>query len=80
LDGLRPRFIDWWMHKPLPVDADLLPVEVPRFQPPFRLCPPHSSAKQTAYELTYFRKLAQPLPTHFVLGTLLLPAILQYHF
>uniref|UniRef100_A0A0R0KUF6 CRM domain-containing protein n=1 Tax=Glycine max TaxID=3847 RepID=A0A0R0KUF6_SOYBN len=68
LDGLRPRFIDWWMHKPLPVDADLLPVEVPRFQPPFRLCPPHSSAKQTAYELTYFRKLAQPLPTHFVLG------------
>ncbi|KAL5123004.1 Chloroplastic group IIA intron splicing facilitator CRS1, chloroplastic [Glycine soja] len=68
LDGLGPRFIDWWMHKPLPVDADLLPVEVPRFQPPFRLCPPHSSAKQTAYELTYFRKLAQPLPTHFVLG------------
>ncbi|KAL5745038.1 hypothetical protein ACOSP7_026184 [Xanthoceras sorbifolium] len=25
LDGLGPRFIDWWMWKPLPVDADLLP-------------------------------------------------------
>lgn len=80
LDGLGPRFIDWWMHKPLPVDADLLPEEVPGFQPPFRLCPPHSSAKLTDYELTYFRKLAQSLPTHFVLGTLLLPAILQYRF
>lgn len=68
LDGLGPRFIDWWMHKPLPVDADLLPEEVPGFQPPFRLCPPHSSAKLTDYELTYFRKLAQSLPTHFVLG------------
>lgn len=68
LDGLGPRFIDWWMHKPLPVDADLLPEEVPGFQPPFRLCPPHSSAKLTDYELTYFRKLAHPLPTHFVLG------------
>ncbi|RDY08091.1 Chloroplastic group IIA intron splicing facilitator CRS1, chloroplastic, partial [Mucuna pruriens] len=68
LDGLGPRFIDWWMHKPLPVDADLLPEEVPGFQPPFRLCPPHSSAKLTDYELTYFRKLAYPLPFHFVLG------------
>ncbi|XP_027349462.1 chloroplastic group IIA intron splicing facilitator CRS1, chloroplastic isoform X2 [Abrus precatorius] len=68
LDGLGPRFIDWWMHKPLPVDADLLPEEVPGFHPPFRLCPPHSSAKLTDYELTYFRKLAYPLPTHFVLG------------
>ncbi|KAK7340945.1 hypothetical protein VNO77_21663 [Canavalia gladiata] len=68
LDGLGPRFIDWWMHKPLPVDADLLPQEVPGFQPPFRLCPPHSSPKLTDYELTYFRKLAHPLPTHFVLG------------
>lgn len=76
LDGLGPRFIDWWMHKPLPVDADLLPEEVPGFHPPFRLCPPHCSAKLTDYELTYFRKLAHPLPTHFVLGTLPLPAIL----
>ncbi|CAJ1843528.1 unnamed protein product [Sphenostylis stenocarpa] len=68
LDDLGPRFTDWWMHKPLPVDADLLPEEVPGFQPPLRLCPPHASAKLTDYELTYFRKLARPLPTHFVLG------------
>ncbi|KAK7317461.1 hypothetical protein RJT34_01719 [Clitoria ternatea] len=68
LDGLGPRFIDWWMHKPLPIDADMLPEEVPGFHTPFRLCPPHSSSKLTDYELTYFRKLAQLLPTHFVLG------------
>jgi len=71
LDDLGPRFTDWWMPKPFPVDADLLPEDVPGFQPPLRLCPPHSSAKLSDYELTYFRKLAQPLPTHFVLGTLL---------
>ncbi|XP_059449206.1 chloroplastic group IIA intron splicing facilitator CRS1, chloroplastic isoform X2 [Corylus avellana] len=68
LDGLGPRFIDWWMHKPLPVDADLLPEVVPGFRPPFRLCPPHARAKLTNDELTYLRKLAHPLPTHFVLG------------
>ncbi|KAF8399079.1 hypothetical protein HHK36_014945 [Tetracentron sinense] len=64
LDGLGPRFIDWWMPKPLPVDADLLPEVVPGF----RLCSPHVRSKLTDYELTYFRKLARPLPTHFVLG------------
>ncbi|KAK7374873.1 hypothetical protein VNO80_08316 [Phaseolus coccineus] len=68
LDDLGPRFIDWWMAKPLPVDADLLPEDVPGFQPPLRICPPHSCAKISDYELTYFRKLAQLLPTHFVLG------------
>ncbi|KAF1869590.1 hypothetical protein Lal_00017165 [Lupinus albus] len=72
LDGLGPRFIDWWMHKPLPVDADLLPEVVPGFKPPFRLCPPYESVKLADSELTYLRKLAQPLPTHFVLGTFLL--------
>ncbi|XP_061338331.1 chloroplastic group IIA intron splicing facilitator CRS1, chloroplastic-like [Gastrolobium bilobum] len=68
LHGLGPRFIDWWMHKPLPVDADLLPEVVPGFKPPFRLCPPHASAKLTDKWLTYLRRLAKPLPTHFVLG------------
>ncbi|XP_020997015.1 chloroplastic group IIA intron splicing facilitator CRS1, chloroplastic isoform X1 [Arachis duranensis] len=68
LDGLGPRFVDWWYPKPLPVDADLLPEVVPGFKPSFRLCPPYSSAKITDYELTYFRKLAKPLPVHFVLG------------
>lgn len=70
LDGLGPRFIDWWRHKPLPVDADLLSEVVPGFKTPFRLCPPHSkSSKLTDEELTHLRNLAQPLPTHFVLGT-----------
>ncbi|CAL0308274.1 unnamed protein product [Lupinus luteus] len=68
LDGLGPRFIDWWMHKPLPVDADLLPEVVPGFKPPFRLCPPNESVKLADSELTYLRKLTHPLPTHFVLG------------
>ncbi|KAA8530591.1 hypothetical protein F0562_005300 [Nyssa sinensis] len=68
LDGLGPRFIDWWRPKPLPVDADLLPEVVPGFKPPLRLCPPHGRSKLTDDELTYLRKLARPLPTHFVLG------------
>ncbi|KAL0378058.1 UNVERIFIED_CONTAM: Chloroplastic group IIA intron splicing facilitator CRS1, chloroplastic [Sesamum radiatum] len=68
LDGLGPRFVDWWMQKPLPVDADLLPELVPGFKTPFRLCPPFTRSKLTDAELTYLRKLARHLPTHFVLG------------
>ncbi|GFP97430.1 chloroplastic group iia intron splicing facilitator crs1 chloroplastic [Phtheirospermum japonicum] len=68
LDGLGPRFVDWWMQKPLPVDGDLLPELVPGFKTPFRLCPPFTRSKLTDVELTYLRKLARPLPTHFVLG------------
>lgn len=68
LDGLGPRFIDWWWRKPLPVDADLLPEYVPNFRPPFRLCPPGMKAKLTDEQLTYLRMLARPLPTHFALG------------
>lgn len=71
LDGLGPRFVDWWMQKPLPVDADLLPETIPGFKTPFRLCPPFTKAKLTDSELTYLRKLAHPLPTHFVLGMFL---------
>jgi hypothetical protein len=78
LDGLGPRFIDWWMRKPLPVDADLLPEVVPGFRPPFRLCPPHARAKLANDELTYLRKLAHPLPTHFVLGITLPTVICQF--
>lgn len=72
LDGLGPRFEDWWMQKPLPVDADLLPEVIPGFGPPLRMCPPNERSKLTDDELTYLRKLAHPLPTHFVLGILLL--------
>ncbi|KAG1347086.1 Chloroplastic group IIA intron splicing facilitator CRS1, chloroplastic [Cocos nucifera] len=72
LDGLGPRFTDWWWRKPLPVDADLLPESVPNFRPPFRLCPPSMKPKLTDEELTYLRKLARPLPTHFALGGVLI--------
>ncbi|XP_022737625.1 chloroplastic group IIA intron splicing facilitator CRS1, chloroplastic-like isoform X2 [Durio zibethinus] len=68
LDGLGPRFIDWWMRKPLPVDADLLPEVVPGFRPPLRLSPPNTRSKLNEAELTYLRKLAHPLPFHFALG------------
>uniref|UniRef100_A0A803Q673 CRM domain-containing protein n=1 Tax=Cannabis sativa TaxID=3483 RepID=A0A803Q673_CANSA len=68
LDGLGPRFVDWWMHKPLPVDADLLPEVVPGFRRPSRRSPPKTRSKLTDEELTYLRRLAKPLPTHFVLG------------
>ncbi|XP_074308309.1 chloroplastic group IIA intron splicing facilitator CRS1, chloroplastic [Silene latifolia] len=68
LDGLGPRFIDWWYPKPLPVDGDLLPEVVPGFKPPFRLCPPKVRPQLRDDELTYLRTLAQQLPVHFVLG------------
>ncbi|GAV85552.1 CRS1_YhbY domain-containing protein [Cephalotus follicularis] len=68
LDGLGPRFIDWWMRKPLPIDADLLPEMVPGFRLTFRLCPSNARSKLKDGELMYLRKLAHALPTHFVLG------------
>ncbi|KAI3798914.1 hypothetical protein L1987_34198 [Smallanthus sonchifolius] len=68
LDGLGPRFVDWWMPKPLPVDADLLPAVVPGYKPPSRLYPFTGRSKLTDTELTHLRKLAYHLPTHFVLG------------
>lgn len=71
LDGLGPRFIDWWYPKPLPVDGDLLPEVVPGFKPPFRLCPPRVRSQLTDDDLTYLRKVARPLPVHFVLGMVL---------
>jgi hypothetical protein len=42
LEGLGPRFTDWWGYEPLPVDADLLPAIVPGYKKPFRLHPPSS--------------------------------------
>ncbi|KAJ0985757.1 hypothetical protein J5N97_004113 [Dioscorea zingiberensis] len=68
LDGLGPRFIDWWWRKPLPVDADLLPEVVPNFKTPLRRCPPRVRPTLSNDELTYLRKLARSLPTHFALG------------
>ncbi|XP_071735249.1 chloroplastic group IIA intron splicing facilitator CRS1, chloroplastic, partial [Rutidosis leptorrhynchoides] len=68
LDGLGPRFVDWWMPKPLPVDADLLPEVVRGYKPPSRLYPLSGRSTLTDNELTHLRKLAYNLPTHFVLG------------
>ncbi|KAI3519305.1 hypothetical protein L1887_08334 [Cichorium endivia] len=68
LDGLGPRFIDWWMPKPLPIDADLLPEFVPGYKPPSRLSLMNAPSKLTDNELTHLRKQAYHFPTHFVLG------------
>ncbi|TVU06455.1 hypothetical protein EJB05_49672, partial [Eragrostis curvula] len=68
LDSLGPRFVDWWWNTPLPVDADLLPEYVPGFKTPFRQCPPGVRPTLADEELTYLRKLARPLPTHFALS------------
>ncbi|CAC01859.1 putative protein [Arabidopsis thaliana] len=68
LDGLGPRYMDWWMRRPFPVDADLLPEVVNGYMTPSRRCPPNTRAKLTDEELTYLRNIAQPLPFHFVLG------------
>ncbi|KAI4388950.1 hypothetical protein MLD38_001234 [Melastoma candidum] len=68
LDGLGPRFIDWWKRKPLPIDADLLPETVPGFLPPLRLTLAKERSQLTDSELTFLRKLAHTLPVHFALG------------
>lgn len=68
LDGLGPRFIDWWWRGPLPVDADLLPEVIPGFKTPFRRCPPGVKPTLSDEELTWLRFISQALPTHFALG------------
>ncbi|KAL1205828.1 Chloroplastic group IIA intron splicing facilitator CRS1 [Cardamine amara subsp. amara] len=68
LDGLGPRYMDWWMRRPFPVDADLLPQVVNGYRTPSRRCPPNTRAKLSDEELTYLRNIAQALPFHFVLG------------
>ncbi|XP_020164477.1 CRM-domain containing factor CFM2, chloroplastic [Aegilops tauschii subsp. strangulata] len=68
LDGLGPRFSEWWGYDPLPVDADLLPAIVPGFRRPFRLLPSGVPPKLTDREMTILRRLARPLPYHYALG------------
>ncbi|CAH8316797.1 unnamed protein product [Eruca vesicaria subsp. sativa] len=68
LNGLGPRYMDWWMRRPFPVDADLLPEVVDGYRTPSRRCPPNTRAKLSDQELTYLRNIAQALPFHFVLG------------
>lgn len=68
LDGLGPRFSDWWGCDPLPIDADLLPAVVPGFRKPFRLLPFGIKPKLTDREMTILKRLGRPLPCHFALG------------
>ncbi|GMP33051.1 hypothetical protein CsSME_00006539 [Camellia sinensis var. sinensis] len=68
LDGLGPRFEDWWGTGMLPVDGDLLPQTIPGYKTPFRLLPTGMRSRVTNAELTNLRKLAKSLPCHFALG------------
>ncbi|KAJ8536016.1 hypothetical protein K7X08_034417 [Anisodus acutangulus] len=68
LDGLGPRFEDWWGTGVLPVDADLLPQTIPGYKTPFRLLPTGMRSRLTNAEMTNLRKIAKSLPCHFALG------------
>ncbi|EPS67538.1 hypothetical protein M569_07235, partial [Genlisea aurea] len=68
LEGLGPRFTDWWGYDPLPIDADLLPAIIPGYKRPFRLLPFGVRPKLTNDELNTLRRLGRPLPCHFALG------------
>jgi RNA-binding protein YhbY len=68
LDGLGPRFDDWWGTGVLPVDADLLPQTINGYKTPFRLLPTGMRPGLTNAEMTNMRKLAKSLPCHFALG------------
>ncbi|KAF8034127.1 hypothetical protein BT93_C0414 [Corymbia citriodora subsp. variegata] len=68
LDELGPRFKDWSGCEPVPVDADLLPSEVPGYKPPFRLLPYGVRHCLRNKEMTRFRRIARTMPPHFALG------------
>ncbi|KAL2929659.1 CRM-domain containing factor CFM2 chloroplastic [Bienertia sinuspersici] len=68
LDGLGPRFTDWWGYEPLPIDADLLPAVIPGYRRPFRLLPYGVKPQLTNDEMTILKRLGRPLPCHFALG------------
>ncbi|KAF5733989.1 CRS1 / YhbY domain-containing protein [Tripterygium wilfordii] len=68
LDSLGPRFNDWWGTGAIPIDADLLPQNVPGYKTPLRLVPAGMRSQLTNAEMTNFRKLAKSLPCHFALG------------
>lgn len=72
LEGLGPRFTDWWGYDPVPVDGDLLPAVIPGFRPPFRLLPYGVQSKLTDDEMTTLKRLGRPLPCHFALGQFVL--------
>lgn len=68
LDGLGPRYADWKGKDPVPVDGDLLLDSEFKFKRPFRLLPHGVKPKLNDFEMTQLRRLARPVPPHFVLG------------
>ncbi|RLM70348.1 hypothetical protein C2845_PM17G12490 [Panicum miliaceum] len=68
LDELGPRYSDWPGSDPLPVDADLLPVTIPGYKPPFRVLPYSVRPSLSRRDMTNLRRLARGLPPHFALG------------
>ncbi|XP_058722426.1 CRM-domain containing factor CFM3, chloroplastic/mitochondrial [Vicia villosa] len=68
LDGLGPRFVEWWGTGIPPVDADLFPPVVPGYKTPYRLLPTGMRSRLTSAELTDLRRIAKSLPSHFALG------------
>ncbi|XP_078165845.1 CRM family member 2 isoform X2 [Carex rostrata] len=68
LNGLGPRFLDWWGLDPKPIDADLLPGVVIGFRKPFRILPFGIKQNLTDSEMTTLRRLGRPLPCHFAIG------------
>ncbi|CAO2146805.1 unnamed protein product [Urochloa humidicola] len=68
LDELGPRYSDWPGSDPLPVDADLLPANIPGYKPPFRVLPYGVRPSLSRRDTTNLRRLARGLPPHFALG------------
>ncbi|KAL2635271.1 hypothetical protein R1flu_006750 [Riccia fluitans] len=68
LTALGPRYVDWSGGNPVPVDADqLLDTDV-QFTKPYRLLPYGVKSSLSNNEMTELRRLARPIPPHFVLG------------
>jgi hypothetical protein len=74
MEALGPRYENWTGLRPIPIDGDLLPTEVPKYRPPFRLLPFGVRSGLTDAELTRLRRLARPIAPHFVLGNPLVPS------
>lgn len=68
LESLGPRYEEWKGLQPAPVDADLLPSEVPNYRPPYRLLPYGVDPKLTDHEQTNLRRLVRHINPHFALG------------
>lgn len=80
LDGLGPRYTDWFGSDPLPIDADLLPGKIHGYQPPFRILPYGVRPSLRLMEATALRRLARVLPPHFALGMTLSYASLIWFY